>query len=201
MSKIIARANWVGVVYFFTGKEYKLTDEDVKAIADLMLKDRVIGVSARTAHLSTWLATIGHFILTGRWLVAGHAFINVDDELTDPFGMKIFESNSAGAIISPFWKVILCDRVWLLKPKYVKEADWDKIHKVLLNQQGTAYDFFCNTKNVKELNCCERVVLAILTVDPTALPRLEWMTAEAGNLTPQMLIESGDFEICLEIRR
>lgn len=201
MIYVIGRVNWTGLSYFITGKEYKLTNDDVKKLADYMLKERVVGISARNTHLSTLMATLGHFILTRRWLWVGHAFINVDDEQSDPFGMQIFESVGAGAIVSPFWKVILCDYVWLGKPKYVKESDWEKIHQVLLSQQGIVYDIFCNPRDASALNCVERVVLAILTVDPTALPSLSRMMEKYGNLTPQMVIECGDFEVCLEIKR
>lgn len=199
--KIIGRIEFTSIKYLFTGRAVDMTAPDVKQVAMKLLMDRYVGLSYRKTHLTSFFISLVHFVLTGVWRKWSHAWINVDDEISDPLGMQIFESVGAGAIVSPFWDVIVVDAVVLLKPKFVKEQDWDKIHKVLLSQQGTAYDTRGRCKDISELNCVERVVVAILTVDSTALPNLKKMMDKKKQLTPQMLYDCGDFEICLEIRR
>lgn len=199
MFKIVGRLNWTGLKYFFTGREYNITTEQVETACNLLLEQRLVGLSYRATHFSSILIILGHFLLTGRWVKLCHAWINTDDEMKNPFGLKIYESISEGAIESPFWKVILCDGLVLLKPRWVKEENWDKINEVLKRQDGLPYDIFARYKDPSEINCCERVVRAILDVQPDALPALCHMMKRYGNLTPQMLLECGDFEVVYEV--
>ena len=199
--RLLARFNWTGIKYFFTGKEYNLTQTDIQNIVEVLLKDRVIGLNWKGSHFSSYPTLWAHWALTGEWSKWGHAWINVDDEKESGYRIKIYESVGKGGVVSPFWEVLNSDAVVLLRPKYVREDHWDEINLELEKSQGVPYDCYSNVNDQSEMNCVERVVKAILNVDSKALPGLTKMIEKHRVLTPQMFLSSGDFEEVLRIER
>lgn len=201
MLNIVGRLNWTGVKYFFTGREFDLVDDDIEKVCDLLLSGRYVGLCWRKTHFTSYLIALGHLLLTGRWSAWSHCWINIDDEMENPFRMTIFESISEGSKKSRFWNVLNCDAVVLLKPKFLKESDWDEINLAMFNSIGLEYDVFCDEADGSKVNCVEWVVSKMLETDENSLPGTRALMEKTNSLTPQMLYESGDFEIALEIRR
>lgn len=203
MLNIVGRLNWTGLKYFFQGREFDLTDEDIETACDYLLADRYIGLGWRKTHFTSYLIAIGHFILTGRWTLWSHAWANIDDETKDPFRMRIYESVAVGAKISRFWNVLNVDAVALLRPKHLSAEQWEKVNTAIVSaiSRKTKYDIFANEEDHSEVNCVELVVMAILEAAPDALPGTSAMMKKTKALTPPMLYESGDFDIVWEVRR
>lgn len=201
MLRIVSGLNWTGLKYFLTGREYDLTDNDIERVCEFLLRDNFVGLTYRKTHFTSYPIVLAHWLVTGNWKLISHAWINVDKEEFDSSKIRIFESISKGTIVSPFWKVLNCDTVILLKPKHMTDYGWSKAMEYVQSKLGTKYDALCNEENDDELNCVELVVDAILNEMPWALPNLKVMIKKYKCLTPQMLLECGDFKICLEIRR
>lgn len=201
MLRVVSGLNFTGIKYFFTGREYDLTTKDIARACEFMLRDRFIGLSWKKTHISSYLIAFAHWLITGRWSFWAHAWINVDNEEFDSSKIKIFEAVAAGTIISPFWKVLNCDAILLLKPKNISEYSWDRAAEYLKNKLGAKYDIWDDFHDDKELNCVELVVEAILHAAPESLPNLQKMMRKYNRLTPQMIAECGDFKVCLQIRR
>lgn len=200
MLRIMSGLNWTGFKYFFFGREYDVTDEDIKTACNYLLTDRYVGLCFRDTHFSSYPITLAHWLLTGDWMKWSHAWINVDDMASDSKDLVIYESVAKGLIKSPFWKVLNCDAIVLLKPKYLANDEWYKVTEYLNKKLGTHYDAMLNEKNDDELDCIETVVNAILSANPKALPNISRMMKNYGQLTPQMALY-GDFTVALKIRR
>jgi hypothetical protein len=198
---IIGRIDFSSFKYLFTGRSYNLLDKDIETAVLLLCSGRFCGLSRRNTHLSTLAVNISHFILTGKWRYWSHAWINADDYET-PLKLEISESISKGVIKSRFWNVFNCDGLVLLKPKYLSDDEWEKVNKYIDETfLGKGYDFLANLKKNDKVNCVELLFRVITKVNPCALPNTSRMIKKYKNLTPDMIYESGDFEIVYEVRR
>lgn len=200
MLVLIGRANWTGLKYFLVGREYDMKPAEVRAVCDHLLNERLIGLSYRSTHLTSYCILFIHWVVTGHWIKWSHAWINVDDESTDPLGLVIYEAVAEGVRKAMFWQVLLVDDVALFRPKNLTPEVWAQVSLNLQKDLGNKYDCHGNIKDHSEVNCIEEVVFAILHADPGALPNLVKMMEKRRILTPQMIEECGDFEKVVEFR-
>jgi len=201
VNNIIGRIEFTSLKYLFTGRYFDLTREDVNFLCNCLQSDRYFGLLRRKVHLTTYLISIGHFILTGKFGYWSHIWANVEDDEADQLSIDIIEAVGKGVIVSPFWDVLNCDAICLLKPKYINDEQWEKVAKEIRGFVGKKYDSFFNINNPDELSCEELLYWGIMSVDDKALPGLNRLIKKYGNFTPDMIYSCGDFMICAEIRR
>lgn len=202
--KVIGRITFDGVMYFFKGKNYSLTKEDQTVVYELLKKDNYIILIWRKSHLTSYLISLGHFLLTGSFAKYSHACINVEGNVDDITKVDIVEAIGNGVVRSEFFDVFNCDGVCLMKPKLFRQNDWlaaiAELNKHL--DQKTQYDTFFNVKDDSKVSCIELVVDSLKeSQEFNKFNHLNWMLKHYKNLTPQMLRDCNDFEVVLEIRR
>lgn len=194
MLNIIGRINWTGLKYFLTNREFDLEPDQIKTMANMMLKGNYVGLSYRSTHFTSYCILFIHWKLTGRFVKWSHAWINVDDQQEDPFDLTIWEAVAEGVRKAKFWQVLCVDRGALGKPKFLSDDKWDEVSARLHADLGKAYDCKGDETDQTEANCIEEVVIAMLAADPHCLPGTTALMEKHRVLTPQMLIESGDFD-------
>lgn len=201
MLNIIGRMNWTGLKYFFTGREYDLRDEDITEIVRAMKSQRLIGLSYRETHFTSYCINTIYFFLSGRLREFSHAWLG-PRPFEDSLDLRIIESVAEGVRSAPFWKVLLVDAVALLKPKYFHPDKWAELDIEAEKDVGhIIYDIYGRYMDPSERNCIEQVVFRMLHSDPDCLPGTTALMKKYKQLTPQMIYDSGDFEVILEIRR
>ena len=159
----------------------------------------------RNSHLTTFFIGIATLIKTGKWAKYTHAFVNIEgDAIDSDEDFRIIEATGSGVHYSTFMEVFDCDAVMLRVPRGVTPDDWAiMINKVLKDGLGKPYDTLFDVMNDMELSCVE-VIWIMLGAIPDCekyIPDLLKEVRRIGNLTPQMLADTPDFETVLEIRR
>lgn len=202
--KIIGRIAFDGFFYFLKGKSYSLTKEDQSKIYGLLKSDNFVILIWRKSHLTSYLISLGHFLLTGRFANYSHACINIEGNVDDISQVDIVEAIGRGVVRSEFFDVFNCDAVCLLKPKLFRDIDWQKSIAELNRHVDaqTQYDTTFNIENDKKVSCIELVVDSLReSQEFNKFNHLNWMMKNYKNITPQMLRDCNDFEIVFEIRR
>ena len=202
--KIIGRITFDGVFYFLKGKPYSLTKEDHSVIYNMLKKDNYVILIWRKSHLTSYLISLGHFLLTGKFAKYSHACINIEGNVDDVTKVDIVEAIGKGVVRSEFFDVFNCGAVCLLKPRLFRDLDWQKaiaeLHKHIDLQ--TQYDTVFNVKDDSKVSCIELVVDSLKeSQEFNKFNHLNWMMKNYKNITPQMLRDCNDFEIVYEIRR
>lgn len=195
---------WECLTEFFYGSYFSLTPYDHQDIIDTLEKGNYVILTRRNSHMSTYLCNLAHWKLTGRWGYYSHACINVEaatDNLFD--SVKILESIGSGVRVSSFMQVFDCDAVCILRPKLPENLDWESAVEAGLKKLGSKYDNFFNLDDSCELSCVEIVLYCIkdLANYEKIFHGLMAMIGLQKNLTPDMYLESGSFEVVLEIKR
>jgi hypothetical protein len=202
----ISWISWNALRALFNGGVYfSLTEEDWEYLRNALADDYYIILTRNSAHLSTYLVSIGNVFATGKWGFWGHALMNLENEspITD-LGFKLMESTSVGVHYSSFQEVFRCDAVCLLKPKGLTKTEWTAIMDGLLLQNGKKYDNLFDLSDESQVSCVEMVREALQALPNyyEMFPNLEEMIVKNGNnLTPEMFYTCPDFEIVWEVRR
>ena len=186
------------------GRYYGLTAEDQQTILDVLEKGNYIILTRRNSHLSTYLENFAHWFLTFRWGHWGHACINVEyAEQNLLENACILEAIGDGVKESRFLDVFDCDAVCILKPIMPENIDWETVVSHGLSQLGKEYDSLFKYNDSGKFSCAE-LVLFCLSFIPNYEQKFHGLLAQVHiekNVSPDMFIESGSFNVVLEIRR
>lgn len=203
MTKIIANIKWDLLRYKLTGRKYGLTWNDHKDILEVLSKGNYIILTWRSSHLTSYLTAFGHFILTGRWQKISHALMNIELlENVNQSNTTFLEATGEGVHKSHFYQVFDCDRAIILRP-LTDDFDWEDVIEEVISNEGKKYDNLFSLSDESEMSCVELILDGLSRV-PDHLYRfhgLYSMIKNEGNLTPAMYIESGSFEVVLDIYR
>lgn len=211
--KILSPFKWTFLKYFFTGRVYDITPMEREYARALMKDGLYLWVSRRDSHLTTYLISLGDFILSLRsWLARGqtgpgprwgywsHAFFNCDDN-------EIVEAIAKGVQRHFFDSVFDCDSIAALVPSKMTVGEWEEIRPLLsdemLRHLGKKYDSVFDISNDDMVSCIEliRVVLKNKVEHyDLKFANFESMIKQYKNVTPQMLYESEDFKVVWEAR-
>jgi len=212
--KIVSPFNWARLKFLFTGRAYDLTPEDREHARGLMKICPCVWVSRRETHLTTYFIGFSDFALMSFvWIKSGfkgprpkfgfysHAFINLDEN-------EIVEAVAKGVQKHLFDDVFDCDAIAALRPRALTNAEWialgPQIREGLSEQIGKKYDALFDISDDSRVSCieCVRVVLKKeVPLYDLKFKNFEAMISNYKNVTPQMLIDSGDFEIVWEVKK
>lgn len=210
VNQFIGRIEWSSLKYFFTGRYYNLTSDDVRSALAKLSTGRYIILIRRNTHFTTYLIGTAHLLATLIWPTKyrkahmgfwSHACLHLEDESLREIDLQIIEAVGQGVKISEFWDVLNCDSICLLKPKNYSEDEFEKVIAWARTLIGRPYDNVFNIKDDKEISCVEAAYSSLLAADPKGLPSLSEWVDRVNNLTPDMIYECGDFDVELEIRR
>jgi hypothetical protein len=194
---MIGKIKFEWLYALLTGRRFSLKVDDLSRIYAKLQQDNYIILTYRKTHLSTFFIRLAHYILTKRWATYVHVCANIEE--TDNEKIKIFESIGIGTRISKFEEVFNCDGVCLLKlPK-----DNDEFFNELMRNLEKPYDSQFNIEDDNELSCIEYIYDALKEFpdDEERFKKLHYLVTKYKNIDPEMIYESGAFEVELEIRR
>jgi hypothetical protein len=190
---------------FLKGKRYwDLTDKDLSKVRNLCSKNYYIILIRRKTHLTTYLISLGNFLLTGKFSYWSHAAMNIDTSITlSDEDFDFMEATGAGVHFSRFMQMFDCDAVCLLRPKGFTDENWTQAIDKMISEKGKPYDTLFDISNQERLSCVELVRVALQNTKGYTenFSSLEGLISKANNLTPQMFYDCLDFEKVLEIRR
>jgi hypothetical protein len=200
----VAPVKWDWFYFFFYGRYPGLTELEKDYIyTQLKLRNYVI-LSRRSTHLTTYLITLGHRLLTGGRGYWSHACINIEgDRVNSPREIIILESTSKGVTRSGFDEVFDCDSCALLLPRYSSEKEWGDAIETAKKYVGYEYDALNDLESDKAVNCVELLLLAIKTI-PNHRDKFRGVFAyldKYKKLTPDMLEDCGSFTTYYEISK
>lgn len=198
LNKFIARITFTSIKYFFTGREYNLTDEQRDKIEELLDQENLVILTWRSTHFTSYLISIANLLLTGKLGKWSHACMNMEYISRGRSELKIFEAVGKGVVKSRFEDVFNCDRVCLLRVKNInQELVSESIKTYLESLIGRKYDDNFNMNDDKKVSCVELVYWALYK-NGFKLSALMDMIIKYKNLTPQMYYDCRDFEIVYE---
>lgn len=202
--KLIGKINFEFIYEFFYGRYFSLTPEDHQQILDVLKKGNYIILTRRETHLSTHMANLAHWLLTGRLGYYSHACMNVEaseEGLID--NARFLESVGSGVRIAKFMEIFNCDAVCILKPIMPGRMSWENAVSAGLRKIGSDYDLFFDIRDRSKFSCVEIMLFCIeqITNYKARFHGLLAMIDNEKNLTPDMFIECGSFQKVLEIRR
>ena len=174
-----------------------ISDTDKSKIYDLLSKDYYIILTRRKTLFSTFFINLADLIITGKWGFWSHALMNLEDSVTEVIDFRLIEATSAGVHYSPFEMVFNVQSVVLLKPRKMTIDKWTNLFDVAKAQLGKPYDTLFDITDNKSMSCVElvRCVLQEESNYAKDFEEFEFLIKEYKDLTPQMLIDCGDFEI------
>ena len=202
---IVGKIKWESLTALFhDGRYYELTHNDHQKILDVLEKGNYFILTRRNCHLSTYLCSIANFFLTGHWGYWSHFCMNIELGSDDLFNKSaILESIGTGVKTSRFYEVFNCSSVCILKPILPGRTNWENlIEKSIIRNVGKAYDNFFELNNPESMSCVEIGLDAIKQVTnyEKKFHGLVAMINNEKNLTPDMFLMSGSFEVVLEIK-
>ena len=197
--KIISRVKWE---WIFGKTRYQLTDAELDDVRRVLIDEHCIILIRRRAHLTTWLLSLSELILRKRTAYWSHCALNLDNEVNKDSDFRIAEAIAGGVIVSPFMQVFNCDSVVLLRPRAFTSEDWEAALWAVAQDVGKPYDSLFDFCDDTEMSCSELIRDALRATPGYygRFPVLEHMLWYYGKLTPQMIYESGEFDVVLEFR-
>lgn len=186
------------------GMYYKLKESDHDKIREILAKDYLIILTRRKCHLTTYLIALVSAFVDRKFSHYTHALMNVEGDLEGHLGYKLIEATGVGVHYSTFMEVFDCDSVALLKPSGIPLEVWTDVLDEVKTNLGKGYDTLFDLTSDNQVSCVEMVYwgLKALPDFDVRFPKLIALIQERGNnLTPQMLYDTGELEIVLEIRR
>jgi hypothetical protein len=112
---------------------------------------------------------------------------------------KFVEATARGVAYATFDQVFACDRVCLLTPKTVSNAEWTRVIDALLDQIGRPYDDLFDLADATHVSCVEVVLAALAAADYAEdFANLAEMIKNQGNLVPEMYRDCVDFTVAVE---
>jgi hypothetical protein len=193
---------WIGSIKW--KQRHAITDDDKRIIHDALVSNYFIILTRRSNRLTTYLISLGHFLLTGKFGYWSHVLMNLEDEVNDPSDFRLIEAIGTGTQYSTFDQVFgSVDGVALLKPKGIAIQEWTDIMDRVRSQLGKPYDTLFDIKNDDKLSCVELVRIGLMAIPnyETRFANFEKYIAKSKNLTPQMFYDCSDFEVVYSVRR
>lgn len=180
-----------------------LTNADKDELHRLLADNYYIILTHRKNHLSTYLTSLGHFFLTGKFGFWSHALMNLEDEVESRDDFRLIEAVSDGVQYTPFDQVFDVDAVALLKPKRIELKEWTAAMDASKTFLGREYDTLFDLANDNKLSCVEVVHSAMMRIPgyKVLFAAFEERIERKRNLTPQMYRDCDDFEVIYEVRR
>jgi hypothetical protein len=212
--RLIGLVDFTKLRKLFTGKEYSLTKEQQDEIWKLLSSGRYIILVWRSAHLSSYFISFGHFLLTLRlWVLSGfkgprpkfgkysHALINIEETDTplDPSDFELVEAISKGVVSTPFDKIFNCDRACLLEPISSGDSHWQPTADKALIKIGTPYDFKFDLGDQTEMSCVEFVLymISVSNAEDSFKELIEYKE-KLKNIDPQVYRDFKGFRVVFE---
>lgn len=207
MCDLFAEIKWPGLRALFNkGLYYDLTEADHDHIRKLMTERYLVVLTRRKCHLTTYLIDIASWYVSKKSAHYAHALMNVegDKALDGNIGHILIESTGTGVHFSTFMEVFDVDSVALLAPRGVSVDEWNTAMEYAKKQLGKGYDDFFDLSQNETLSCVELIYWALkqLPEYEQRFPNLNALLQKPNSrLTPQMLYDTGDFDIVFEVRR
>lgn len=202
--KILGRVIFDSSRYLFTARTYNLNKEDLSTTWNFLKNTNMVILIWRKSHLTSYLISLAHFFLTGKFGKWSHACINAEWEDDDITKVDIIEAIGQGTKRSTFFEVFNCDGVCLLSPKLFNRQNWEQAIQEAKKhvEEKTPYDTWFNFKDDDKLSCIELVVDSMTkTTSANTFSHLKSMMKRYGKITPQMLRDCNDFNVIFEVRR
>lgn len=192
---------WIGDIHW--QEKNILTEYETGKIRDLLGPNYYIILTRRNNHLSTYFISLANFLLTGKMGYWGHAFMNLEGDVTSDTDFKIIEAINTGVQYTRFEYAFNVNGVALLRPKNMSADKWTVVLDRARTSLGIPYDTLFDLKSANKLSCVELVRYALQAEPDYAenFKHFEKMISERKNLTPQMFYECEDFEVVYEVRR
>jgi len=131
--------------------------------------------------------------------------MNLEDEVNSHADFRLIEAQTKGGTTYVEFEQMLkyVDGLALIKPKEMTVEDWTAALDAAKTQLGKPYDTLFDIANDQRLSCVELVRNALMAVPGywQRFSHFENYIAKKRNLTPQMFIESPDFEVIWQVRR
>lgn len=181
-----------------------LLPTDIAQLRSLLTKDYYIIATRRSNFLSCFFINLGHFLLTGRWGFYTHVLMNMEDEVHSDDDFRLIEAATTGTHFTTFDHVAgNCDAIALIKVKGVSIEEWTAMMDDVKKYLGRPYDTLFDIKNDQKISCVELVRLALIALPDydKRFAHFEQYISRKKNLTPQMFLESSEFEVVWEARR
>ena len=174
-----------------------ISKSDRDKIYNLLARDYYIILTRRKSFFSTFFINLADLIITKKWGFWTHSLMNLEDTVTDTTDFRLIEATTVGVHYSPFETVFNVQHVVLLKPTKMTVDKWTNLFDVAKTQLGKPYDTLFDITDSKSMSCIElvRYVLQEEVDYANDFQGFETLIKKYGDLTPQMLIDCGDFEI------
>lgn len=186
-------------------QEKRLAAEELDEIRRLLADDYYFIMTRRHNWISAYLTYIAHFFLTGRFGEWSHVLMNMENEVDSDDDFLLVEAIQEGVTLSSFSDVFgKVDGVALLKPKGLTLEQWTAAFDEARTHLGKQYDTLFDLKDETRMSCVELVRTVMRRADPNYdenFAGLESLISKHRNLTPQMFVDCGDFEVVYYVRR
>lgn len=223
MLKIISPFQWGWLKKKITGRKFEgnLTPADHNKIWATLSRGHYIILTRRNTHLTTYLISIGHWLLAWRAFIRygfttpfprfgywSHSLLNIEDTTTplkdDDF--MLVEAVGKGVKVSSFLEVFDCDAVKILEPISSVTGEnrpWQIVTERVFSDVGKKYDLKFNMQDDSKMSCVEFVydTLKNDSLYSYDFKNLTDMIKKYGNLDPDMYGQANCFKTVLEIRR
>lgn len=194
--KLVNNINWKWARKIIIGQYNSLTFED-KTIAEKIIieNEYLICLTRQSSYLTTILISLATYIVSRKKTYYTHALMFERG--------TAFEATAIGTHLSAASHIIECDGIVFLRPTGMTQEFWVMMLEEARRNLDRPYDSLFDLSNDREISCIEYVYDSMKTIPGymSRWPTFMGMVEKQGNITPQMLLDSGDFEIVLEIRR
>lgn len=185
-------------------KQY-LTADDLNEAEKLLGPDYYFVLTSYN-HFGSYLVRLANFFLTGKWGYYSHIIMNIDTDTSTRDTFKFVESTpNRGVTVSNFDEAFAddCKGFAIIKPKNMPVDRWTAVLDKANRELGKPYNTLFNLDSSKALNCVQ-LVREALVGEPdyyTNFAGFERIIEKYHNLTPDMFLNCGDFEVVYESRR
>ena len=170
-------------------------------LAQVLSSGYYVILTGSSHHLSSVIVSFFTWCKTGHWGRYSHVLMNCDN-IENPGDRDLFkfvEATARGVAYATFDSVFACDRVCLLTPKTVSNAEWTRVIDALLTQLGRPYDDLFDLADATHVSCVEVVLDALAAADYAEdFANLATMIQDRGNLVPEMYRDCADFTVAVE---
>lgn len=204
ISTCVAKTKWPSLFALVNGGlYYSLKEEDHDRIRQLLKDNYLLVLSRRKCHLTTLVITILSWFVSHRFAHYTHSLMNVEGDLEGHIGYKLIEATQRGVHYSTFMEVFDCDSVCLLSPRGVPLEEWTRVMDYVKESYGKEYDDFFDITSDQQVSCVELIYWGLRRLPDfeQRFPNLIKLITEQDQLTPQMLLDTGEFDVVFEVRR
>jgi hypothetical protein len=178
-----------------------ITSAQRDILAQVLASGYYVILTGSSHHLSSVIVSLLTWCKTGHWGRYSHVLMNCDniENSEDRDLFKFVEATARGVAYATFDEVFACDRVCLLTPKTVSNAEWTRVIDALLDQIGRPYDDLFDLADATHVSCVEVVLAALAAADYAEdFANLAEMIKNQGNLVPEMYRDCVDFTVAVE---